>query len=181
MRYRLALLFAGAALISKRGPNPDGYPKREISKRSACDARIGVEIVTQTEQKNPTHRSEFARGAHGSEGAAVRCRHWANGAVGTLIPKLRLHILQDRARNFPLLSQLMTGGAASRRLAVFVTIYAPLHLYYLLEFHTLLLHHIAMAEIALYLGQSMITVAKEYEVGHFVNARDGIVRSAIST
>ena len=131
MRYRLALLFAGAALISKRGPNPDGYPKREISKRSACDARIGVEIVTQTEQKNPTHRSEFARGAHGSEGAAVRCRHWANGAVGTLIPKLRLHILQDRARNFPLLSQLMTGGAASRRLAVFVTIYAPLHLYYL--------------------------------------------------
>lgn len=63
----------------------------------------------------------------------------------------------------------MTCGAARGRLVALMAVHAPLHLYCLLELYHLLLHHVAMATLALDLCCGMFAMAEEDEVGNFVD------------
>ena len=64
-----------------------------------------------------------------------------------------------------LLPQLVTGITNGGRPVVFVTIYAPLHLYGLLDLDDLLLHDVAVTTLALDLCHRVLTVAEENKVG----------------
>jgi len=69
-----------------------------------------------------------------------------------------------------LLPQLVTSNTNDGRLVAFVTIYAPLHLYGLLDLEDLLLHDVAMTSPALDFCHRMLTVAEENKVGQFIEA-----------
>jgi hypothetical protein len=63
-------------------------------------------------------------------------------------------------------TSITNGG----RLVAFVTIYAPLHLYGLLDQDDLLLHDVAVTTLALDLCHRVLAVAEENKVGQFVEA-----------
>ncbi len=67
----------------------------------------------------------------------------------------------------------MTRIASNQGLITLMAVDAPFHLYRLLGNHRVLQRNITMASFALYVCRSMFGVAKEHEVRHFINSKQG--------